>query len=72
MKVFIWDYVDKCTDNYHEEGGVVVFAEDEKRARELANAEDGCCIRDDEMPAEVRNVDGGEERVFIMQDAGCC
>lgn len=36
MKVFVWHQIDKCSDNYHEDGGVVVFAESEARAREIA------------------------------------
>lgn len=72
MKVFVWSRVDKCSDNYHEEGGVVVFAETEERARKLANAESGCAIRADEQPDDVRDVADGNECVFIMPDAGCC
>ena len=26
MRVFVWHRVDKCSDNYHSDGGVVVFA----------------------------------------------
>lgn len=72
MKVFIWSYVDQCTNSYYSGGGVVVFAETEQRARELANATPGCAIQDNEAPDEVREVAEGGERVFIMQDAGCC
>lgn len=72
MKVFIWQRVDKCSNYYHEEGGVVVFAATEERARELANTHDGCSIRDDELPDAVRDVSSGDECVFIMPDAGCC
>jgi hypothetical protein len=72
MKVFIWSYVYQCTNNYHSGGGVVVFAETEQRAREIANATPGCAIQESETPEEVRDVAGGGERVFIMQDAGCC
>lgn len=71
MKVFIWN-VSKCSDNYHSSGGVVVFAETEERARELANNEPGCEIEPDEMPHHVREVIGGEEYVDIFPDAGCC
>ena len=39
MKVFVWERADHVTDNWHTEGGLVVFAETEERARELANAE---------------------------------
>lgn len=72
MKVFIWDRVNQCTDNFHSDGGVVVFADSEERARELANAINGCCIKSDEFPDDVRDVADGPERVFIFPDAGCC
>lgn len=72
MKVFVWSYVGQCTNNYHSGGGVVVFAETEQRAREIANAHEGCAIQDNEAPDDVRDVAGGDERVFIMPDAGCC
>ena len=72
MKVFVWKRIGNATDNYHSEGGLVVFAETEERARELANAEIGCALKPEEVPADVRDVAGGEEKVFIMPDAGCC
>jgi len=72
MKVFVWQWVGQCSDNYHSDGGVIVFAESESRARELANAEDGCAIQPDELPDDVREVLGGEECVYIMPNAGCC
>ena len=72
MKVFIWNRVNQCSDNYHSEGGVVVFAENENRARELANMQDGCDIQPYEMPDDVRRVTSGKEAVYIMPDAGCC
>ena len=43
MKVFVWHQIDKCSDNYHEDGGVVVFAESE--AREICG--DGALTADD-------------------------
>ena len=72
VKVFIWERVDKCSDNYHPEGGVVVFARSEYRARSLANDIPGCNISDDEKPDHVRETSGGDEAVFIFPDAGCC
>lgn len=72
MKVFVWEDVDTCCDRYHSSGGVVVFADSEERARELANQQDGCAIKDTEMPSDVREVIGGNEAVFIMPNAGCC
>ena len=72
MKVFVWECVDQCSSNYHSDGGVVVFAESEQRARELANEKEGCSINPEEAPDDVRDVAGGSERVFIMPNAGCC
>ena len=72
MKVFVWERINKVTDCLHSEGGLVVFAETEERARKLANAQSGCDLKPDEAPDEVRDVDSGEEGVFVMPDAGCC
>ena len=72
MKVFVWADVGQCSYSYHSGGGVVVFAETEQRAREIANATPGCAIQESETPEEVRDVAGGGERVYIMPDAGCC
>lgn len=71
MKVFVWERVEHCTDNYHSEGGVVVFAETESRARELTYLK-GCKIESNELPDDIREVQGGSEAVYIMPDAGCC
>lgn len=71
MKVFIWQRVDKCTDNYHSEGGVVAVAASEEAARVAANTEPGCAIREDEHPDAVYDVgDGVPEAVYFMPDAG--
>lgn len=72
MQVFVWQRIENATNNYHSAGGLVVFAETEERARELANAESGCNLLADEVPDDVRDVAGGDEKVFIMPDAGCC
>jgi hypothetical protein len=72
MKVFVWHRVDQCSDNYHTSGGVVVFAETEARAREIANATSGCAIKPEEAPDETRDCADSGERVFVMPGAGCC
>ena len=69
MKVFVWERIKNAI--WHTEGGLVVFAETEERARELANAESGCELGANEAPDDVRDVAGGEERVFIMPDSDC-
>lgn len=71
MKVFVWESIKHCTGAWHPEGGVVVFAETETRARELASNE-GCSIAPDEAPNDVREVLSGAEHVFVFPNAGCC
>lgn len=72
MNVYVWQCVAKCTDHYHEEGGVVVVAASVERARELAAAQ-GCKISDEEAhDAEIPCAAGEPERVFIFPDSGCC
>lgn len=39
MKVFVWKYLPAVSDNYHSEGGLIVFAEGLERAKELAAAQ---------------------------------
>jgi hypothetical protein len=59
MKIFIWQRVKKCSAFYHPEGGVVVIAGCEQRAREISKNLD-------------EYGDGCEEKVFTFPDAGCC
>lgn len=74
MKVFIWDYVGKLTENYHPEGGLVVIADNEQDARIIA-MEQGVVFSDDEKP-EVYKLDdehlGSKDKIFIFPNAGCC
>jgi hypothetical protein len=71
MKVFVWKRIGHASNSYHSEGGVVVFAETEERAKELATTK-GCKFLVTEKPNEIREVAKGEEKVFVMRDAGCC
>lgn len=69
MKVFVWDCLDACYSNSFGDGGVVVFAEDESRARELANL-GACKIEDDEKPSAIREVMGGKEMAYWFPNGG--
>lgn len=81
MKVFVWKWLPVVSDNWHSDGGLVVFAETLERAKELA-AMNGVRWepKQDEPveewnrldPDEIRSVEGGVEAVYIMPDAGCC
>ena len=72
MKVFIWQRVYKCSNNYHSEGGVVVIAEDVDTAIGIANMEEGCEIEHGTEPDYEVETTSTERKVFIFPDAGCC
>lgn len=74
MKVFVWEYVDSVSNNYHSEGGLLVVAKDEDRARELIENHPHACVTDDEWrDVIIINAEEGEqERIIAFPDAGCC
>jgi hypothetical protein len=73
MKVFVWNDIQTLTQNYHSDGGLVVFAEDLERAKALAITH-GVVFSDDEVPCDIRDVDSpdGVEAVYLFPNAGCC
>jgi len=72
MKVFIWERIKECTNNYHPEGGVVVIANTLKDAILLAKKE-GAIINVDEVPDFSQDLsEDYKEVAFIMPDSGCC
>lgn len=74
MKVFVWEYVGKVSDNYHEEGGLLVVAHNEERAKELITAEPYVNVTEDDWK-DVIIIDalpGEKERLITFPDAGCC
>jgi hypothetical protein len=72
MTIFVWGYVEQCSQNYHEGGGVVVFADSLAEAMDMANKLPGCSIKESDVPDETRDCADGEKKVFIMPDAGRC
>lgn len=69
MKLFIWQRIDRATDNYHPEGGVVAIARDLDRAVQLAAGKGATIDKAPDRTLDVR--DNTSEEVFIFQDAGC-
>lgn len=83
MKIFIWERVNMMSDNYHSEGGVVVVAENLKRAREIAREhfdpeKEHEILTDYDTtvfntePHKTFKVNCEEEYYCDFPDAGCC
>jgi hypothetical protein len=78
MNVYVWDHLNRMSDNYHDNGGVVVVAASLERAHELLRVKGqyGAAVPEDSdvfttaptatYPSE------GDERVYTFPNAGCC
>lgn len=74
MKIFVWEWVGQVSDNYHCDGGLLVVAKDEGRAKELIEQEPHVVVTDAEWRG-VRIFETSadeQERVITFPDAGCC
>ncbi len=72
MKIFIWYSIVKCSSNYHEEGGLVVVAEDLMKACEAASAK-GAYVQQAEEPDRVIDlplIGTPEPEVFVFPQTG--
>ena len=71
MKIFIWENINKLTDNWHSEGGLVVIAQSLLRAKKLAQ-EKGVIFGKKNDKLISYQIIAKEEKVFIFPNAGCC
>ena len=76
MKIFIWRNVKKLTDNYHDDGGVIVVAETVERAMDLVpyTGDGERTTRVLGPPDSIYTLPVGvsEEKVTVFPDNGCC
>lgn len=74
MQVFIFPHLEQVSGNYHTNGGAVIIAENDEKARQLAEQTDGLQISESEwQTAEVFTISGdAPPKVYIYPDAGCC
>lgn len=83
MKVLcIWNDVDHVTERYHQEGGIVVIADNLEAALQMIRDKcPGCdCkipIRPERhvglaMPDYMAKIVAYEDKIFLFPNAGCC
>ena len=77
--MFVWQFVDNITEEWHRGGGVLVIAENEGRARamiatasEEGHAREGGPDYMGESPKVYLLADDWGETITIFPDAGCC
>lgn len=74
MKMFVFEYIDKVSDRYHSEGGLMVVAKDKEQVVELIEEYGDIEITKEEWKnVIIYELSKDEEpKVFIFPDAGCC
>ena len=72
MYIYIW-YLEKCSDNYHTDGGVVVVANNLTEAMDLAETR-GCYFSEADSEPKVFKLsdDSVDTYINIFPNAGCC
>lgn len=74
MKIFIFEDIDKVSNRYHEEGGLVIVANNKSHAKEMIVKEKYVCVNEDEWD-KVREYElkgTYEPELITFPDAGCC
>ena len=72
MKMFIWKRINKVSDNWHPEGGLVIIAKDEEEARYLANTTIAVILEESEKVDFSCDIICEKQQIFTFPDAGCC
>jgi hypothetical protein len=71
MKVFIWETLDKVSNSWHTDGGLLVVAEDAKEAYALASKDPSIVI--DKEPDIILELAGeATPQVMVFPNTGCC
>ena len=71
MNAYLWHQIKHCSDNYHENGSVLIQAKTVERAREIGTANYGPMDICGE-PDEVFMCNSTEEKIWVFPNAGCC
>jgi protein-L-isoaspartate O-methyltransferase len=74
MMIYVFQNVEKLTDNWHSGGGLVIVANGPEHARELIAGDKSIQLTtQDWFDCKVYPLNGHHNpAVFVFQDAGCC
>lgn len=84
MKLYILEAVERCTDNYHDGGGLVIIAEDLHHAKQMIEKVNRDRIDNQQShlytitteqwhgARELILFSPAEPEIIVFPDAGCC
>lgn len=74
MKIYIFEYIEQVSGNFHSGGGLVIIAKDIEDAKKLISVDERIQPTEDEW-LKVESYDlseNVESKFWVMPDAGCC
>lgn len=74
MKMYVFQYNDQVSENYHSGGGLMVIAKNTEHVKELIEKEEYIKITNDEWQEVIvyELKEDEKPRIFVFPDAGCC
>lgn len=74
MKLFLFESIEKVSDRYHEDGGLVVVAKDKDSAIDMINERNDVEVTEKEWENVVTYELSGycDPIIYTFPDAGCC
>jgi hypothetical protein len=74
-KMFVWENANGVSSNYHDDGGVMIIADNLDVARQLFEKTGGTSKKSEVLKCEpdyMTSVVSEEDKIFIFPNAGCC
>lgn len=72
MKLYLFENLDKLTERWHPQGGLVIIAKSRKQAEKMADDNnEGIDLEWDKLKYTSK-VKESKPKLFIFPDAGCC
>lgn len=76
MKMYVFERIDKVTEAWHPEGGLMVVAKDRDHAKVILEAEHDVEVTEEEWDGALEyyldDFYQYKPRVIVFPDAGCC
>lgn len=71
MQLFLWERLERVSDRWHCEGGLVIVAENYEMAKAMLASNPDITI--DKEPDRIFEIGrNAEPEYFVFPDAGCC
>ena len=71
-KIWIFEYLEKVSNNYHEGGGLVVVSSNLEQAKFDVKAQKDIEVSDEDWSNALAGKTDLPKRIIVFPDSGCC